>query len=149
MSRTISAPAALAFLYTASQSATIRYGVCVSTRPISSGCRKSLLNGVPSTTEPNITIPLPKVSCACATVPSGLAYTACFSKPNARQSQSIAAGASRYRNAGITVDLEFFAPDIAYSPGEILFSEFRWLLKSESWKNRNQNPKPRECDSPN
>jgi hypothetical protein len=61
-----------------------------------------------SRTEPNIIIPLPHVSWAWAMVPFSPGTTKCFSNPNAWQSHSIAAGAFRYRIAGIIVAGPFF-----------------------------------------
>src|SRR3546814_3856949 len=57
--------------------------------PISSGCATCRPHWLALSAEPSMTMPLPKVSCAWCTV-SPSAYTACFSKPNARHSQSIA-----------------------------------------------------------
>src|SRR5438874_4808980 len=60
-----------------------------------------------SRAEPSMIIPLPKLSCACATVPFSPGTTRCFSNPKALHSHSIAAFASRYRIAGMTVDTVF------------------------------------------
>jgi hypothetical protein len=60
-----------------------------------------------SRAEPSMIMPLPKVSCACATVPFSPGTTRCFSNPKALHSHSIAAFASRYRIAGMTVDTVF------------------------------------------
>src|SRR6476646_10705095 len=60
-----------------------------------------------SRAEPSMIIPLPKLSCACATVPFSPGTTRCFSNPKALHNHSIAAFASRYRIAGMTVDTVF------------------------------------------
>src|SRR5215475_3100889 len=54
--------------------------------------------------EPSMNMPLPKLSCAWAMVLFSPGTTRCFSKPKALQSQSIAAGALRYRKPGMMVE---------------------------------------------
>ena len=61
---------------------------------MSPGCAMRRPHSLAVSAEPGITMPLPKTSWAWWTV-SPSAYTAWRSKPKARQSQSIAAGASR------------------------------------------------------
>src|SRR6266403_4493305 len=61
-----------------------------------------------SRAEPSMIMPLPKTSCACATVPFSPGTTRCFSNPKALHNHSIAAFASRYRIAGMTVDTVFW-----------------------------------------
>src|SRR5689334_22051085 len=72
-----------------------------------------------SRAEPSMIMPLPKVSCACATAPFSPGMTRCFSNPKALHSHSIAAFASRYRIAGTTVDIVFLGLlGILPPPGE-------------------------------
>jgi hypothetical protein len=63
-------------------------------------------------------MPLPKASWACATVPFSPGTTRCFSNPKALHNQSIAAAASRYRIAGMTVEIVFLAPPAMMTPSE-------------------------------
>jgi hypothetical protein len=76
----------------------------------------------PSRTEPNI-IPLPQVSWAWATVRFSPETAKCFSNPKAWQSHSIAAGAFRYRIAGIIVAvLSVIDESISERQARVIFS---------------------------
>ena len=54
-------------------------------------------------------MPPPSVSCAWITPPRSFDTTSWRVNPKTRHSQSMAAGAFRYRNAGIAVDIVFIA----------------------------------------
>ena len=65
-----------------------------------------------SFTEPTMIIPLPSTNSAWAMVLSFPGTTKCFSKPKARHSHSMAAGASRYIRHGMMEAVPVFCAGV-------------------------------------